>query len=127
MTLSRFCVEPRIGHMDKIKRIYGYLRKFSDAAIRFRMHIPDNKEIFGEIRDHEWMHTLYGEAKDEFTEEGPKPKGKTVRASTFHDANLIHCKVTGRSCTGILHFVNQTPVHWFAKLQNTVETATFGS
>ena len=29
--------------------------------------------------------------------------------------------------SGILHFVNQTPIQWFAKKQNTVETATYGS
>lgn len=29
--------------------------------------------------------------------------------------------------TGILHFLNQTPVDWFTKLQSTVEGATFGS
>jgi hypothetical protein len=33
----------------------------------------------------------------------------------------------GRSATGILHFLNQTPIDWFSKRQNTVETATFGS
>ena len=127
MTLSRFRIEPRIGHMERLKRIYGYLRKFSDAAIRFRTNIPNNEEIFGEMPDHEWMHTVYGETKDEFMMEWPKPKGKTARISHFHDANLMHCKVTGKSCTGTLSFVNQTPVHWFAKLQNTVETATYGS
>jgi hypothetical protein len=35
--------------------------------------------------------------------------------------------VTGHSCTGILHFFNQTPVDWFSKRQNQVETATYGS
>ena len=35
--------------------------------------------------------------------------------------------ITGRSVTGVLHFVNQTPVHWFTKKQPTVETATYGS
>ena len=29
--------------------------------------------------------------------------------------------------SGILHMVNQTPVMWFSKKQNTVETATYGS
>ena len=28
---------------------------------------------------------------------------------------------------GMLYFVNQTPVEWFSKRQNTVETATYGS
>lgn len=35
--------------------------------------------------------------------------------------------VNGRSCTGILHFLNKTPIDWYSKLQSTVETATYGS
>ena len=35
--------------------------------------------------------------------------------------------LTGKSVTGILHFVNQTPFDWYAKKQSTVETATYGS
>jgi hypothetical protein len=35
--------------------------------------------------------------------------------------------ISGRSVTGILHFLNKTPIDWFSKLQSTVETATFGS
>ncbi|MGH7973991.1 MAG: hypothetical protein ACREBR_00595 [bacterium] len=57
----------------------------------------------------------------------PQPKGKFVRTTTFVDANLMHDVVTGRSCTGVLHFLNQTPVEWYCKRQNTVETATYGS
>jgi hypothetical protein len=34
---------------------------------------------------------------------------------------------TGRSVTGILHLVNSTPADWYCKLQNSVETATYGS
>jgi hypothetical protein len=29
--------------------------------------------------------------------------------------------------SGIIHFVNQTPIQWFCKKQNIVETATYGS
>ena len=47
--------------------------------------------------------------------------------TTYVDANLLFCLVTGRSCTGIIHLLNQTPVDWFSKRQNTVETATYGS
>ena len=35
--------------------------------------------------------------------------------------------LTGRSVTGIIHFLNQTPVDWFTKKQSTIETATYGS
>ena len=35
--------------------------------------------------------------------------------------------MTGRSVTGILHFMNKTPIEWYSKKQPTVETATYGS
>ena len=47
--------------------------------------------------------------------------------STYKDANLYHDWTTGRAVTGILHFLNGTPVDWYSKQQNTVETATYGS
>ena len=50
-----------------------------------------------------------------------------VRTTKSVDANLLHDLTTGRSASGILHFVNGTPIDWFSKRQNTVETATYGS
>ena len=41
--------------------------------------------------------------------------------------NLMYDFVTGRSMSGILHFINQTPLQWFSKKKNTVETTTCGS
>ena len=45
----------------------------------------------------------------------------------YVDANLYHDWTTGRSVTGILHLINQTPIDWYSKKQSTVETATYGS
>ena len=39
----------------------------------------------------------------------------------------MHCMATGKSVTGILHFLNKTPIDWYSKKQATVETATYGS
>jgi hypothetical protein len=36
MTLSSFRAQPRHGHMDRAKHIYGYLAKMKDAVIRVR-------------------------------------------------------------------------------------------
>lgn len=55
----------------------------------------------------------------------PESKGKPVVTTTFVDADLGHCLVTGRSCTGVLHLLNKTPIEWFCKRQGTVETATY--
>ena len=54
MVMSRFRVEPREGHLERVKRIYGYLRKHPDAAIRFRTGIPTNEEHF-HMPQHSWM------------------------------------------------------------------------
>eukprot|EP00984_Skeletonema_dohrnii_P019446 scaffold9294_cov232-Skeletonema_dohrnii-CCMP3373.AAC.4 len=33
--------------------------------------------------------------------------------------------LSGKSVTGVLHFFNKTPIDWYSKKQNTVETATY--
>ncbi len=47
--------------------------------------------------------------------------------TTYVDANLAHDFITGRSVTGILHLINQTPIDWYSKQQPTVETSTYVS
>jgi hypothetical protein len=126
MTLSRFRVAPRVGHLDRAKRICGYLRKMDDAAIRIRTGIPDN-ETYYSMPTNDWMYTVYEGSTEETDPMDPTPKGHAVRTTSFVDANLQHCKITGKSATGILHFLNQTPIDWFSKRQGTVETSTYGS
>jgi hypothetical protein len=70
---------------------------------------------------------VYGNPVEEIPPNMLVPKGKPVRTTTFFDANLMHDMTTGRSATGILHFLNQTPIEWFSKRQKQVETATYGS
>ena len=43
------------------------------------------------------------------------------------DADHAGCRVTRRSHTGIIIFVNRAPILWYSKRQNTVESSTFGS
>ena len=73
------------------------------------------------------MYTVYGNPTEKLPPNASIPHGKPVQTSTFVDANLLHDFTTGRSATGVLHLVNQTPIAWFTKRQNQVETATYGS
>ena len=50
-----------------------------------------------------------------------------MTTTTYKDANLYQDLSTGRAVAGALHFLNQTPIDWFTKKQETVETATCGS
>jgi hypothetical protein len=49
-----------------------------------------------------------------------------VRITTYENANLMHDLLMGRSVTGCIHLVNQTPIYWSSKQQNLVETAMYG-
>jgi len=128
MSLNRFRQAPRKGHVERLHRIIGYLRQYPQGALRFRTGIPDHETVFGaESVKYDWMHSIYGNVTEELPPNMPVPKGKPVRTTTFTDANLMHDLVTGRSCSGVLHFLNQTPTDWFTKRQKQVETATYGS
>ena len=50
-----------------------------------------------------------------------------VSTHSFVDSDHAGDKVTRRSQTGILIFVNRAPILWYSKRQNTVETSTFRS
>jgi len=92
---------------------------------RFRTGTPDHS---GQPHNtYEWEYTVYGGAKEELPPNAPEPKGKAVVLTTFVDANLLHDLTTGRSATGVIHMINQTPVERFSKRQSTVETSTYGS
>jgi len=125
MTLSRFRAAPRQGHLDRVKRAYGYMSKMREGAIRMRTGIPDSSPYPDKVYD--WEHSCYRGAKEQVPDDAPRPLGNPVQASSYAGANLYHDLISGRSVTGLLHFLNQTPIDWYTKLQSTVETATYGS
>ena len=57
----------------------------------------------------------------------PEPRGHPVIISAFVDANHAGNIVTRHLHTGIFIFVQNAPIIWFSKRQNTVEVAMFGS
>ena len=125
MTLSSFRPAPRQGHLDRVMRIYGYLSKFQNATVRIRTGMPDLSGV--SLREFDWDNSPYRGAVEELPKDLPKALGKHIRITTFADANLMHCKITDKAVTAVLHFVNQTPIDWFCKKQSTVETATYGA
>ena len=125
MTLSRFRSMPRKGHLARAKRVVAYLKKMCDACIRIRTHEPDYSGI--PLVEYDWATSVYGEVAELIPSDAPSPKGKMVTLTSYVDANLYHDWITGRAVTGILHFINATPIDWFSKRQSTVETATYGS
>jgi hypothetical protein len=125
MTLSSFRAVPRRGHLDRAKRVCSYLSKMKHGVIRFRTGIPDYSDL--ETIEYDWAKSVYGDINESIPHNVPEALGKPIVLTHYVDANLMHCLLTGRSVTGILHVFNQCPIDWFSKKQATVETATYGS
>ena len=125
MTMSSFRVAPREGHLERLKRVCGYLSKFKAACIRVRTEEPDFSDL--PHKEYDWARTVYGKVREQRAVDAPTPKGKRVVTTTYKDANLYHDLTTGKAVSGVLHFLNQTPIDWFTKKQATVESATYGS
>ena len=123
MFLSSFRAVPRKGHLEREKRIVGYLSKMKHGVIIFHTALPDYSDILEKIYD--WEKSVYGSTNEAKPHDAPIALGKHIILTHYVDANLYHEMITGRSVTYFLHFINQTLVEWFYKKQATCETATY--
>ena len=104
MSCQGFRLAPKIGHLERMKRLYGYLAKTKHFAIRYSTKEPDYSHL--PKQEYEWSRTVYGNVKEEIPKDIPKPLGKRVITYTFLDVNLLHDNITGKSVTAVLLFVN---------------------
>ena len=125
MSMSKFRCMPREGHLERVKRIIGYLCKFYHFKLRFRTDEPDLSNV--PVNKFDWAKTVYGQTSEEIPKDAPTPRGKRVTTVSYFDASLMHDVLSGKAVTGVLHFLNRTPFDWFCKTQATTETSTFGA
>ena len=73
-----------MGHLDRVKRFFGYLAYLPEGAIRFRTGEPD----FSDIQDQEfdWSRTVYGRPKEIIPTDITEPRGKYVTSVHYMDA-----------------------------------------
>jgi hypothetical protein len=125
--LSQYQANPRKGHLEALYHVFAYLKSHSDklGRIGYDPKTPEiNESVFNGNAD--WKE-FYGDVEEELPPNMPKPRGNPVIISSFVDANHAGNVVTRRSHTGIIILVQNAPIMWFSKKQNTVEAATFGS
>ncbi|KAI2500467.1 Reverse transcriptase (RNA-dependent DNA polymerase) [Fragilaria crotonensis] len=124
--LSQHQALPRKGHLEAIYHIFAYLKKHENGArIVFDPKTPTiDERVFNS--DADWS-DFYGDVCEEMPPNMPEPKGKSVSISCFVDANHAGNAITRRSHTGIIIYVQNAPILWFSKRQNTVESSSFGS
>lgn len=115
---------PREGHLDKVLVIFAYLKWKHNARMVFDPTYPTiNHEDFV---NHDWT-THYGNVKELLPPNAPEAHGKGFEMVGYVDADLAGEKLTRRSRTGFIIYLNQAPIYWYSKRQNGVECSTFGS
>jgi hypothetical protein len=124
--LSQYQACPRVGHMEQVMRIFGYLKRRNNRSIYMDFRRPDlTRSTVSSSKDE--FKLLYQGAKEEVSPMMPEPKGNSVEMNAFVDASHAANKKTRKSHTGYIIFVNSAPIIWYSKRQNTVEASTFGS
>jgi len=122
--LSSYLAAPRIGHLEAVFHIFGYLKHVPRRKLGFDPSHP----YVDETRFHKFdWEDFYRGAEEAIPTNMPVPRGNPVSTTCFVDANHAGNKVTRRSQTGILLFLCKAPIMAFSKRQNTVEVSTFGS
>jgi hypothetical protein len=71
--------------------------------------------------------SLYPDAQEAIPPNALEARGQSVTMSFFVDVDHAGCRVTRRSHTGIIIYVQGAPMIWYSERQNTVESSTFGS
>ena len=61
------------------------------------------------------MKDFYGDVKEELPSKMPEPRGNVVRISAFFNANHYGNVVTRRSHSGIIIFMQNTPIFFFQR------------
>jgi hypothetical protein len=72
MTMSAFRSAPRMGHLDRVKQICGYLSKMRQgSAILFRTEEPDFSDF--PRTEYDWEFSVYRGSKEALPEDAHEP------------------------------------------------------
>ena len=122
--LSSHLAMPRDGHLQQLFHIFAYLKAHHNSRLVFDPTYPDID--YEKFEKEDWK-SFYGKVKEELPENMPEAIGKELIITCYVDADHAGEKLTRRSRTGFIVFVNSAPVYWYSKRQNSIETSSFGS
>jgi hypothetical protein len=122
--LSQYLASPCIGHLEVVYHVFAYLHKHDKSSIVVDPSEPEFDPTL--FIDQDWSE-FYGNVEEEMPPRIPEPLGSVVTISVFVDANHAGNVVTRQSHMGILIYLQNTPIIWHSRWQNTVETSAFGS
>lgn len=122
--MSGFSCAPRKGHLDALYGVFRYLKKYKKMKLVLDHRLRDMEQF--DFKTFDWER-YYPEAMELIPDGMPDALGNPVQIIFFVDAAFATDLITRRSTTGIIIFVNGSPILWYSKRQATVETSTYGS
>jgi hypothetical protein len=122
--LSSHMCQPRVGHLEQVLHIFAYLKHHENSHMVLN---PNYVTWEAEIFNQQAWTEFYKDAKEQVPTNAPSPRGHAVQINAFVDADHAGNRITRRSHTGILIYLNCAPCIWYSKAQSTVETSTFGA
>ena len=122
--MSKHLALPREGHLEQVLHIMGYLKKHKKLRLMFDSSHPTVSEKW--FQKYDWF-DFYRNAREAIPPNMPEQRGNSVIVTCFVDANHAGDQSDRKSQTGVLIFINRSPIHWYSKTQNTVEASTFGA
>jgi hypothetical protein len=111
--LSSFLAAPREGHLQEVFHIFAYLKHYKKSTMVFDDTLPTiDESIFQTNAD--WT-DFYLDAKEHIPTNAPEPRGNAVNMYCFCDSDHAGDRLTRRSHSGILIFLNRAPIIWYSK------------
>jgi hypothetical protein len=105
--LSSYLVQPRQGHLEAVYYIYSYLKAHDHSTTVFDdEYVNWADEGFPK---YDWS-DFYWKAKEDVPINATAPRGMPVQINTSVDASHARNKVTRRSHTGVLIYLNKAPI-----------------
>ena len=125
--MSSQIVLPRVGHLEQVLNIFGYLKSHHNAELVFDPTPPEIDHAAFDRRD--WSTSEFGhlEQQEEKPRNAPQARGTGFTTSAKVDASHGCDTVTRRSRSGFFVWVNSALVCWYSKKQTSVESSSFGS
>jgi hypothetical protein len=122
--LLQYLAAPCKGLLEQAFHIFSYLDAHGRSKLVFDGRDFDINDTRFKVPN--WTQ-FYPDAAKAIPPNAPTPLGKSVKMTCYCDADHAGCRVTQRSLSGILIYVQNAPVLWYLKRQNTVESSTLGS
>ena len=120
LLLSTYLSCPRVGHLHQALHVFKYMKDHKRSKCVFEPtyvdinddHLPREERSATKAK---YMEEVYPDVVEDKPTNASSPKGKRLQMTCFVDADHGGDQVTRRSRTGILIYVNKSPIIWYSK------------